>query len=388
MKTRRKPATRPALRAVRTVSETDEVRIIEGLGIPFGGPFAGRDSYGTFASPRTDFFWDLFPDVVPLTVRAGDVDEVIGEARFIRPVTYNHGFDSDIGLSRIGGWSPVRTDPDGVWVQAQIDKRAKWYARIAPLLDKNALGFSSGSAEHAVRFDERTGEWLEWPVYELALTPTEANPLAAIAARAAAAGTRLGGQRILAVRTGDLGGRGVSRETSAPNALRYSSAAWDASAAAWTLSSLIDLLGEEGDETEQATHLRNAIAELQAFIELELAEVGTPEDAAESAADSTFVEESITVTAWASGVREGRRNSTSDTDLLTVAHDNLASVLDLSCAPSDDSSDDATARSADAQPVLRIVGAVRSDADAQRELAAMAEKAGRDAAARLTGKPG
>jgi len=374
MKTRRKPATRPALRAVRTVSETDDVRIIEGLGIPFGGPFGGRDSYGTYASDRTDFHWDLFPDVVPLTVRAGGVDDVIGQAQFIRPVTYNHGFDGDIGLSRVGGWSPVRSDVDGIWVQAQIDKRARWYARIAPLLDQNALGFSSGSAEHSVRFDERTGEWLEWPVYELALTPTEANPLAAIAARAAAAGSRLAGVRP------------VTRETIAPNALRYSSAAWDASAAAWTLSSLIDLLGEEGDETEQADHLRNAIAELQAFIELELAEVGTPADAAESAADTTLVEESITVTAWASGVREGRRNSGSDTELLTVAHDNLATVLDLSCAPSDDSGD-ATARSADAQPVLRIVAAVRTDADYQRELLAAAERAGKEAAARLTGSP-
>ena len=33
--------------AIRTVSETDDVHIIEGLGYPFGGPFNGSDSYGT-----------------------------------------------------------------------------------------------------------------------------------------------------------------------------------------------------------------------------------------------------------------------------------------------------------------------------------------------------
>src|SRR6266511_1566132 len=95
--------------AIRTISETKEVRIIEGLGIPFGGPFGGRDTYGTFASVRTDFVWDRFPP-----------DD------FTRPVTFNHGFDPEIGLTRLGGWKPVRTDEDGVWIQAQLDKRAKY----------------------------------------------------------------------------------------------------------------------------------------------------------------------------------------------------------------------------------------------------------------------
>lgn len=345
------------LRAVRTVSETDDVRIIEGLGIPFGGPFAGRDSYRTFASARTDFHWDLFPDLDPTVAAraAGD------EPRFIRPVTYNHGFDEEIGLARIGGWSPVRVDAEGVWVQAQLDKRAKWYGRVAALLDadvagRGGLGFSSGSAEHAVRFDERTGEWLEWPVYELALTPTEANPLAVVAARAAAAGSLLAGDT-----TPPATRRG-------PNALRYSSAAWDASAAAWTLASLIDLLGEEAAETEQAGYLRAAIASLQMFIEAEQAEIGTPADVAESAADQTLIEETISVTAWASGVRARQQSS---------------SPAAPASAPAP-----ATADPADAQPALRIVAAVRSDADVQRELIAMAEQAGVAAAKRLTGPPG
>jgi hypothetical protein len=373
MKKRRRPAA--PVRAVRTIFEDDNIRTIEGLGIPFGGPFAGRDSYGTYASARTNFHWDLFPDIVPVTVRAGGEDQVVGEARFIRPVTFNHGFDPEIGLDRTGGWSPIRTDADGVWVQAQLDKRAKWYGRIGELLDKDGLGFSSGSAEHSVRFDDRSGEWLDWPAYELALTPTESNPYAVIAARTAAAAGALAPDA-----------RPLPQAMRAFEAFRYSPSAWDASAAAYILASLADLLGEEGDEPDQAEMLRNAIGWLQTFIDAELAEVGTQEDAAEAADESTLVTESITVTAWASGVREGRRNSTSDATRLGSAHDALAVVLDLACAPGDDSGD-STARSADASPAFRIVAesAVRADAQASRELLAMAEAAGRDAAKRLTG---
>lgn len=353
MKTRhRRPVT--TLTAVRTVSETDEVRTIEGLGIPFGGPFAGRDSYRTFASARTDFHWDLFPDVDPAATRTAD-----DEPRFVRPVTYNHGFDAEIGLSRIGGWSPVRVDSDGVWVQAQLDKRSKWYDRVAAVLDsdvagRGGLGFSIGSAEHSVRFDQQTGEWLEWPAYEIALTPTEANPLAVVSARTATAVSAL---------VQPITGRG-------PNALRYSSAAWDASAAAWILSSLIDLLGEEAAETDQAGYLRSAIVALQMFIEAEQAEIGTPEDVAESAADQMVIEETISVTAWASGVRARQTAPSTPAAAPIVAG--------------------ATAAPADGQPAFRIVAgpAVRSDADIQRDLLAMAEAAGAAAAARLTGSPG
>ena len=118
-----------------------------------------------------------------------------------------------------------------------------------------------------------------------------------------------------AIRIGTAAGRraarNVSRETKprGPNSLRYSSAAWDASAAAWTLASLIDLLGEEAAETEQAGYIRDAIAALQKFIDAEQAEIGTPADTAESAADMTFVEETISVTAWASALRAATRQA-------------------------------------------------------------------------------
>jgi hypothetical protein len=353
------------LAAVRTVSETDDIRTIEGLAFPF----KGRDTYGTFFSARTDFHWDLYPDVSPAAVRAVD------DAKFIRPNTFHHGFDPDIGLARVGGWSPIRMDADGVWVRAQIDKRNTYYEnRLKPLLDAGALGLSGGSAEHSVRIDNRSGEVLDWPAYELALTPVEANPLAQIATRSADTGASLRIVAALADRPLDavLEAPATSPATPpasrGPNALRYSSAAWDASAAAWTLASLIDLLGEEAAESEQAGFLRTAIAALQQFIEAEQAEIGTPADVAESAADQMLVEETISVTAWASGVRARQQSTTKP--------------------PATAGDTGATAPAADGQPTLRIIAAaVRSDVDDKRELAAIAERAAAAAVARLTGPP-
>lgn len=156
--------------AVRTIREDDDSHVIEGLAFPFSGPFRGKDSYGTTFSARTNFHWDMFPDSE-------------AEPKYTRPVTYQHGFDDEIGLRRLGGWSPVRTDEKGVWVQAQLDKHSEYYGAIRELLDKDSLAFSGGSAEHSVRIDRKAGEILEWPAYELALTPTPSNPFAFIASR-------------------------------------------------------------------------------------------------------------------------------------------------------------------------------------------------------------
>lgn len=152
--------------AIRTVSETDDTHTIE-MRLSYGGPFNGKDTYRTSFTPKTDWALDLHPEGVP--------------------VLFNHGFDDDFGLTPIGRSSPTatfRTDKDGMWVQAQLDKRHQYYAtRVRPLLDKNALGASQGSAEHSVRIDGKTGEVRLWPLQEISLTPTEANPWNMIAAR-------------------------------------------------------------------------------------------------------------------------------------------------------------------------------------------------------------
>ena len=71
--------------AVRTVFEDDEFHVIEGLAYPF----RGRDTYGTYFSARSDFHWDLFPDSTE-------------EPQYTRPLTFQHGFDPEFGLTRVG----------------------------------------------------------------------------------------------------------------------------------------------------------------------------------------------------------------------------------------------------------------------------------------------
>jgi HK97 family phage prohead protease len=63
---------------------------------------------------------------------------------------------------------------------------------------------------------------------------------------------------------------------------RWSSAAWDASAASWALGSLVELLGNETDDQVQADLLRTAIDALQKFITAETGEVGSDADKLES----------------------------------------------------------------------------------------------------------
>ena len=188
------------MKAIRTVSEDDDFHVIEGLLYPFSGPFPnGKDSYGTNFSARTNFYWDLFPDRSP-----SDPEDV--PARFVRPVTYQHGFDPEAGLSRMGGYSPIRVDKRGVWVQAQLDKHHAYYEELRALLGEDALGFSGESSEHAVRI-AKDGEVREWPAGPASLTPTPSNPFAAIAARSAEIRDVL--VRVTGIRATDKSGKAV-----------------------------------------------------------------------------------------------------------------------------------------------------------------------------------
>lgn len=132
---------------------------IEGVGIPFGGPVAGKDLHGQYFSTKTDFAWDLIPD---------------GQ----RPLLYQHGLDASLKTAVIGRWSVKKVDDKGVWVQAQLNARAEYIDEIKDLLDSNALGLSSATMGHLVKVSAKTGEILRWPVVELSLTPNPANPAA------------------------------------------------------------------------------------------------------------------------------------------------------------------------------------------------------------------
>ena len=139
---------------------------IEGWGMPFFGPFAGddgvgRDFDGEFFSPKTDFLFDWFK----------------GE----RPLLYQHTWDAKVGTDALGGVVTHEKRKDGIWVQAQLDLRSKWYEAIRELIGNEALSFSSGAYPAGVVV-AKSGEILRWPWVELTATPTPANPYASIAA--------------------------------------------------------------------------------------------------------------------------------------------------------------------------------------------------------------
>lgn len=142
------------LTAVRLVEGHDD--LIEGLGMPFGGPLAGRDLTGWYFTPETDFAFDWFGP---------------GE----RPALYDHGLDDGPGLVPIGRVAAWRMTDKGVWVRTQLDRAAEYFDAVKQLLTKKALGYSSGSVEHlaTIRSDGRIERW---PWIEQTLTPMPANP--------------------------------------------------------------------------------------------------------------------------------------------------------------------------------------------------------------------
>ena len=408
--------------AIRTVSETDDVHVIEGLGIPFVSPFyTGKDSYGTLASKRTNFYWDLFPDRSPR-----DAQDV--PARYVRPNTFQHGFDEEIGLQRVGGWSPVRQDKMGVWVQAQLDKHNRYYEAIRELLDKDALGFSSASVEHAVRIDDRTGEWLDWPVFELALTPTPSNPAAIIAARSAqavkvgqalirisgvraenkageASGPPEGGKDRKDIPDEDFAGpdhsfpivnqasvddaahligkaddpeavkakivaiakrKGLKLpdawqgEDNARAAFRSGVPSDDAACAAGIMGQLDYLMGREAGEDEQVGWLREAASLVAKFHDAEMAEIGSESDPLSGGYPPAFF----------SAIREGRRNSGPDLALIDGIHDasvSLGASAHAGAEPPDDESHQEPPADRDAAPLPIRVRMERANAKAIRK---------------------
>jgi hypothetical protein len=139
-------------------AEIDGHLIIEGLLVPYGGSFNGRDSYGTYATRNTDFCLDWFDE---------------------RPFLYQHGLDGTIRTEPLGRMT-VRRESDGLWLKGQVDLHNQYVGDIKQLMDAGALGLSSGAMAHLVEIDERTGEWIKWPLVEGSLTPAPSNLLATV----------------------------------------------------------------------------------------------------------------------------------------------------------------------------------------------------------------
>ena len=145
--------------AVKVVERTDDFVIVEGLGVPYRGPDNGRDLHGEYFSEKTEFLLGDYSD---------------------RPLRYQHGHDSTIEYAKIGTVKAITPEARGLWVRSQIDMSNEYKDMLDELLGKDALGYSSGAQDSAVKTDWNTGHIDRWPIVEMTLTPRPANPYAMI----------------------------------------------------------------------------------------------------------------------------------------------------------------------------------------------------------------
>jgi hypothetical protein len=129
---------------------------IEGLAIPFGGTFAGKDLHGETFDVKTDLCIDWF-----------------GESG--RPLLYDHGLDGSMKASVVGRQIEFETRAEGVWAQSQLDMSAKYRKAVDKLIEAQALGYSSGAMPHLATKNSK-GVITRWPWVELSLTPMPAEP--------------------------------------------------------------------------------------------------------------------------------------------------------------------------------------------------------------------
>lgn len=125
------------------------------LGIPYGGPFAGKDADGEFFSPRTDIKPDWFDR---------------------RPLVWHHNLDQTMKADPVLGTADdLEQQDDGWWTTIWLDRSHRYWSQVDELLRSGKVYGSSGSLPNFVRTDRKTGEILVWPYIEQTLTPTPAN---------------------------------------------------------------------------------------------------------------------------------------------------------------------------------------------------------------------
>lgn len=155
-------------------SDNDGEWILDVLGVPFGGPYNGRDSYDTLFDEHTNLREDRYPGGIP--------------------AVYYHGLDEDgqpsgepeyIGLAKFAG-----KKKEGAWYKVILDKASEYARKVWEAAKAGMAAASSGTISHLAWIDEN-GHVDEWPVAELScfdVTETQrpANPYAVVlpAARA------------------------------------------------------------------------------------------------------------------------------------------------------------------------------------------------------------
>jgi HK97 family phage major capsid protein len=137
------------LQTVTIKAITDESVIVAGYGVVFGGVDLDGETFG----PDTDYMLDLVPQ---------------------KPVLYDHGMNETVQKSIIGMVGKAAPDDTGLWVEAELERHSAYMDAILELIEKGALGWSSGTVGQLALRDGKSIK--RWPVVEFSLTPTPAEP--------------------------------------------------------------------------------------------------------------------------------------------------------------------------------------------------------------------
>jgi len=134
------------------VYEADGAIYAEGYAVVFGG----RDLHGEYFTRSTDFGAGWLGLETP-------------------PVLYEHGVHPDVGLKILGRVKEMQADDIGLLVKAELDRHSRYLELVRQLAEQGALGMSTGAPGHLVA-RKSTGEIERWPIVEVSLTPTPAEP--------------------------------------------------------------------------------------------------------------------------------------------------------------------------------------------------------------------
>ena len=91
------------------------------------------------------------------------------------PLLYHHAGDTALKTEVIGTVDVLAADDTGMWYEAQLALAGKYRQVIQDLIDRQALGTSTGTLPRA-RKAAVDGRIERWPIVEISLTPTPAEP--------------------------------------------------------------------------------------------------------------------------------------------------------------------------------------------------------------------
>lgn len=149
--------------AVKIKSSDSNKTVFEVVGVPYGGPafLGGSDLQGERFTKSTDFGRDLNGTFIVDTIYS----------------FYDHALNDGIGKQQIGFAKFFQeTDAGQLW-NIEVSKAYQYHDFLVAMAQKNLLGASSQPVQTAVEIDE-DGNIKRWPLAEISLTPTPANPSA------------------------------------------------------------------------------------------------------------------------------------------------------------------------------------------------------------------